>query len=1341
VADLIPASLAGAVRRPVVWPVSMWWMLVALGGCWSVTTAVSATTSAARLRLMKREGGRLGTDHGVDRRAVYLQGDARDQCRVDAREAEGVLIGDQGTQINYFYTGTWFDEVAPSPLVSVSGAITSPYRGLSAFEERDAGLFFGRDAAAAGVLERMSRCLPGAGLLVVSGVSGAGKSSLLRAGVLPRLRGTGLPGAPEASSWPCVVLAPTSGPLAELAIRVAPLARADAGAVRQALAADPAGFALTAGQAALTTAPGLMAGDGRGQRRLVLVVDQFEQLFTQCELEEERQAFIIALHAAAAAGRGTGQLPAAVVVLVVRADFEARLADYPQLTAAVQDRYLLTSMTRRQLQLAITGPAAAAGSSVADDLVQVLLDEVGALAPGWLPGAPPGAAGAGVLPLLSHALDQAWRSRAGHVLTLADYERAGGIEGAVAGSAQRAYDRLAPAQQAAARQVFTRLTATTGDGVVTAARADRADLTAGTSGQQARDVETVLEAFAAERLLILAAGTVEISHEALLTAWPLLRDTWLADTRADRVVRTRLQATAREWVRAGRDPSYLYSGTRLEAAAGTATRIASDSRHAPLSQAETEFLGASRRAGRRRGRRRQSLTAILLALAVGLAIVAAAAVRASGQVSDQRDTAVLERDMVISGQLDSTSQALAATNATTSQLDAIAAWAIHPSAATRYAILAAAARPQIATLPAVQSVAFSRDGKMLAAVGENRRVRLLDAATRRPIGKPLAAAASTAVFSPDGKTLATINIYSEGGARLWDLATGQQIGRPFGNSDGSVGTVAFSPDGKTLATISGDDRVRLWDIATRRQIGASFNAGFASAITESLAFSPDGKTLVATSDAGGTVRRWDVATRRQIGASLHGDSGQSVAFSPDARTLATIPHGNGTVRLWDIATSRRIGRPFTASGDHTWAAAFSPDGTTLATGGLDGTVRLSDTTTRQQIGASFSAGSLVESVAFSPDGTTLATVNYNDTAQLWNVTTIRRTSRPLIDNQGDPVRSVALSPDGKTLATGDLHGTVRLWDMATRSQIGAPVTTEAGEAIDWAGFSPDGKILAVASSPNPVHANSTKGDVRLWDVATRRQIGNPLRTGMISSAAFSRNGKILAVAPAQIEETPHGSGVRLWDVATHRPVGQSLPWNGAQNSNWMAFSPNGGMLAADDHGTLRLWNATTSQQTGRAFTGDGSPLEPMAFSPNGKILVAADADGTMWLWNRATGQKVGTPIPTSTDPILAPVFSPDGETLAVPSSSDTPALWDVAARQEITVLRGAGDYLVNSLAFTPDGKTLVTADAGGAVRLWDVSYLKDPLAWLCSQIGGTLTRADWDQHVPLGPAYHNVCPS
>jgi hypothetical protein len=431
--------------------------------------------------------------------------------------------------------------------------------------------------------------------------------------VLPLIRGAGLERAPEAAWWPRLLFTPGPAPLDVLAVQVAHLAGINADAVRGGLDDNPARFALTARQAALAQ-PGGLPGEPGGlapgpprKHRLLLVVDQFEQVFTQCPDEGQRQAFITAL-CAAAARDGSEQDPAALIMLGVRADFEARCADCAQLADAIQDRYLVTSMTGRQLRMAITEPAKRAGSSVDEDLVDVLLEEVSTRqpgSPGGIAGRTP-VSGAGILPLLSHALDQAWRSRAGEVLTLADYERTGGIEGAVADSAQHAYDSLTPAQRAAARQVFTRLTATTTDSVDTAERASRAELTEGKDAAQARDVEAVLEAFAAERLLTLAAGTVEISHEVLLTSWPLLRDTWLAETHADRIVRTRLHSAAAEWESRSRDPSYLYSGSLLETTAATAARISADpARYPPLSQTEHDFIVASEHARNRRVRLRQ----------------------------------------------------------------------------------------------------------------------------------------------------------------------------------------------------------------------------------------------------------------------------------------------------------------------------------------------------------------------------------------------------------------------------------------------------------------------------------------------------------------------------------------------------------------------------------------------------------------------------------------------------------------------------------------------------------------------------------------------------------------
>jgi sugar lactone lactonase YvrE len=927
---------------------------------------------------------------------VRVEAGADSRYSVDARGGLGVQVGEGNTQIIYTYNRlTWTDGVAPPPLVSVSGVIDSPYRGLSAFEEQDAAFFFGRETATTELLERMSRQLQGAGLLVVSGVSGAGKSSLLQAGVLPRIRGAGLASAPGSARWPCLVFTPTRSPLDELALRVALLAGADAAAVRRGLDADPAGFALTARQAALTPTPGPgghpdSLATGRPpqlrspQPRLLLVVDQFEQLFTQCADEGQRQAFITALYAAASAGHGPDDAPAALVLLGVRADFEARCADYAQLAGAVQDRYLVTAMTERQLRIAITEPAKTAGSRVEEDLAEVLLADARTRQPG--------AAGAGVLPLLSHALDQAWRSRTGQPLTLADYERTGGIEGAVADSAQRAYDHLTPGQQTAARQVFTRLTATSSDGVDTADRCARTELTDGKGQAEAGDVAAVLEAFAAERLLTLAADSVQISHEVLLTAWPLLRDTWLADTHADRIVRTRLRNVAAEWARDSRDPSYLYGGSLLMAAAETAARIGADpARNPPLSQTESDFLRASDRAHRRTAHRRRTVIAGLLALTLtaitagGIAVSNAAnATRQAANATRQAANATRQHAIALSRQFAAQGLAIDPADPVTARRLAVAAWRIFPTDQAGSAMTTLLAeQQQNGLLPAdptiVNEVAFSPDGKLLA--------------------------------SADG----------DGTVGLWDPPTGQAvraIQAVTGPADANPGVagVAFSPDGKLLASADGDGTVRLWDPATGRAIRAiqaatSTNGG--NPVVAGVAFSPDGK-LLASADGDGTVGLWDPATGRAARAiqAVTGPNGSvsRVAFSPDGKLLASVD-ADGTVRLWDPVTGRAV---------RAIQAAISTNG----------------------------GNPVVAGVAFSRDGKLLASADADGdgTVQLWNPATGRA-----VRTIQAGVLGVAFSPDGKLLASADNDGTVQVWDPATgrAARTIRAVTSPAGVVLGW----------------------------------------------------------------------------------------------------------------------------------------------------------------------------------------------------------------------------------------------------------------------------------------------------
>jgi len=1224
------------------------------------------------------------------------------------------------------------------------GAVAgSPYRGLAVFGERDAGWFFGREAATAQVLERMSLCLKGTGLLMVSGVSGAGKSSLLRAGMLPRIRENGLATAPGAASWPCVLFTPTRAPLDELALRVALLAGTDASTVRRGLDTSPEGFALTARQAALARSAGPTGSDGlapeRDQpsppQRLLLVVDQFEELFTQCPDEGQRRAFITALHAAATARHGPDQRQAALVVLGVRADFEARCADYPELAGPVQDRYLVTAMTGRQLRMAITEPAKKADSTVDDDLVEVLLAEVRT--------GQPGTSGAGMLPLMSHALDQAWRSRAGQAVTLADYERTGGIEGAVAASAQRAYDGLTPAQQAAARQVFLRLTATSSDGADTADRVARTELTAGTSPAETRDVGAVLEAFAAERLLTLAAGTVELSHEALLTAWPLLRDTWLADTHADRIVRTRLHTTAAEWERQSRDPSYLYSGSLLQAATEAATRIGADpGRHPPLSQAERDFLRASSSAHRRTVRRRQAVIAGLLALTLTALATAGIAVRNATSTSRQHAIA-------LSRQLAAESLNIDGTRPVTARRLAVAAWAVsHTSQADSAITTLLAEQQQQGMLPVgpstVFAVAFSPSGKLLASADGDGTLRLWNSATSRPVRAPLHASAQNGVhgvaFSRDGTLLASAD--GDGTVRLWDAATGRPVATLHVTSaQYGVRAVAFSHDGKLLAIGGGDGTLRLWDAAAARPV-ATLHVTSARYGVSAVAFSPDG-TLLAIGGDDNKVRLRNPVTGQPVGKTLQtGPPGPlggapTVTFSPDG-TLLAIGGGDGTVRLWNPATSQPVGKTLqTASGGFSGVSgvAFSSDGTLLASADGLGVIRLWNPATSQPVRAPIQATNPlngVHGVAFSPDGTLLASGLGDGTVRLWNPATGRPVGASVQIGSGplDGVAAVAFSPDGKLLAAGAGAGAVRLWVPVTGQPVGAPIQTGSGPygGVDTMAFSPDGKLLATGDND---------GTVRLWNPATHRLVATLHASARYTTpvVAFSHDGKLLASDGGD-------NMLRRWDPATGHLVGAPLHASAYGGAHGVAFSRDGKLLASGGgDGTVRLWNPATGRHVATFQTGSGpaTGVYMVAFSPDGSRLAAGCGDGTVWLWNPATRRHVATLHLTSAQyGADAVAFSPDGKLLVTGDGLGTVRAWNPATGQPVGApIQTSALNVLFVVVFSRDGKLLASGGLDGAVRVWQVSIFTHTYAALCAAAGPP-TRQEWNDYAP-GETQPKVC--
>jgi WD40 repeat protein len=1280
----------------------------------------------------------------------------------------------------------------------------SPYRGLQAFGETDAGLFFGRDTATEQVLGLMSAALVGCGLVVVSGLSGAGKSSLLRAGVLARIRKSGLAAAPEAASWPSVVLTPGASPLEELAVQIAPLARAEAAAIRDRLAADPASLALTARQAAAAGADGGPGGAGPGdfgRRRVLLLVDQCEQLFTLCRSQEQRRAFVSALHAAA-----SGQNPGALVVLAVRADFEARLADHPELAAAVQGRYLLTAMTERQLRLAIAKPAILAGSPVDNDLVQALLDEAHSRTAVQLSPGQQAAPGAGMLPLLSHALDQAWRTHAGLTVTLADYERTGGIEGAVAASAQRAYDQLTPARQEITRQVFTRLTAVGDDGSNTAVRVAHGDLIPPGDPGRAADVTAVLETFAAERLLVLDASTVEVSHEALLTAWPMLHG-WLAETHADRVVRTSLQSAARDWEQSGRHPDYLYGGSRLEAARDTANRIDADPRHAPLSAGETEFLRASGSASHRRSQLRRAGLAAICALVLVAAVIGAYSIR------EQQDAAQ-HTATVDSTQLAADAQALQATDPGLAAQLAVAAYRFAPTeqAATEmYSSLSTPLDTVVGTDGSeVLRVAAEADGPLAAVSTRNSlRVWNLSDASAPVLDATIRLRAGAVALSPRGGLLA--GACSDSSVCLWNLADPRHPALtsswrvPSGTRPGFT-SMAISPDAKLLAAASQDGYTLMWSITdparprlladlpnpTSRKDGGSL-AG--------VAFAPRGH-LLAETILGGATRLWSTAdlVRPALLATIK-QGYASIAFDPAGSMLAAV--GDANAGLWQVEDARHPKQlqvdEQEVSGEDLVAAAFSPDGEDLAVTGLDTTDALAQLCTLRipdellDPGTDLvctTTGSQSETESYTAGGALLT--GGPGGLRLW-----RWPEHPAEGDLAEDLGPGQISPDGRLLASGISYGVQQAVDIWGLAGLAAPILDAT---IPVAVF---GRVQFL--SAHVLLIADGNGRTRLWDLRDPR---HPVSGASLGTAGTENGGTIAAESSNHLVgiEGPDGR-LHLWQItsATDAVEVGSIPGapvpDGIDPDDQTAFEVTGNKILwwdisnpahpvrqgasvlpgsgrLDDAITAgNLFVATTTIDPG-SNTSDLDTSDLVLFDVvRGRVRSAATlsttvgtelevSPGNHHLLAVASGDNDAVTLWDISDPgqprqlstISAQVdvedieFSPDSKVLAV-SSQGTVQLWDIGNPQEpaplgsITSLFG-GDASGNSTFATEDNPVFGLAFTGQGDALAISADLttslvdSDPAqlaARLCGYIGVPISPAQWKQYAP-GVPYQRPCP-
>ncbi|HKN98658.1 MAG TPA: hypothetical protein VJX10_16180 [Pseudonocardiaceae bacterium] len=1175
-----------------------------------------------------------------------------------------------------------------------------PYPGLAPFDARFAEWFYGRDEVVAAVCQRLDTRLREGGPLVVIGPSGAGKSSLLAAGVLPAIARGSLP-AEGSKDWPQVTMTPTAAPSTALA-------RALGGDLPR---SDP--------DRCVARIRGLAGGNGG----LVVVVDQFEEVFTLCGDEVERQWFIDVLdRLARPATHDT------VVVLGLRADYYAPCMDHDRLRAALRtDPVLLEPMTDDEVRQVIRLPARDVGLEVEDGLVDVLLADLGA-----------GNRAAGRLPLLAHALRATWQHRHGHLLTVDAYHLTGRIQGAIATTAEQLFESLTAEGRELARAVFLRLVVVGRDADDVRRHVRHRDLVRDLPN--AALAEKVVDLFVRGRLLTKERDTVTIAHEALITAWPRLRE-WIEHDRSGNLVRQDLEDAAAVWDRTERDPALLYGESRLD----VADRWAAE--HAPeLSGTAKAYLTAARHRHRRGRRLRRATIAGVLALAL---VASGAAVFAFRQNALLRAAATQALDDQVAG-------------------EATQLAAADPSLAAQFALVAYRLTPN-----------------------QDNTAKLVDL-ENTPLGSGLDVSGrtvSSTAFSPNDRLLATGDL--DGAVRLWDMtdpAHPDALGQPLSGRATSIAAVAFSPDGNLLAAGGANGTVYLWNVADPARPTAVRPALTLSGnIVNAVAFSPDGRTLAAggTGDDGssGTVGLWHLSDQDHatpLGQFVVRHSPvESLAFSPDGRILADGTDDD-TVQLWRLG---RHARPITSVAALRTAAttiAFGPDGLVLATGGVDGPVRLwnmTDPSHPTDWGQPL-ADQPADAAAFSPDGHVLAISHADGSITVWNVA---QPSIPTLFQSltGPPIGAVGalvFRPDGHTLAAAGNSGVVALWSLPPSLMIGGP-----------------GPVAA-----NPVRhllATTDGAAVQVWDVAdpaspvplARIDLGLPDAS---ESLAFDPDGHTLAIGGG----TDTSGTVWLMDVTDPRdptPRGRLTGFPGPVAL--LAFGPGARTLAAaDEDGDVSLWDTVNPRDPaplGRPLTEAVDTTGSMAFSPDGRTLLTDDGSGPVWSWRvptRRSANESGQPLTGEADLATSMAFSPDGHTLAVGTDDNAIVLWDVTgpdapARRGPTLTGMSGG--VDSMAFSPDGHTLVaggddgtvwlwrvtdraallghlpaaaTTDAGtgmvaftgahafvssdvdGDVRLWDLD-VDHAIRRICAISADSLTRQQWSRYLPRQLAYRPPC--